>query len=179
MSINSTTVNTLTIDTSMFTQEFHDNSMEFDSALGFELISPVLHPTDDLTWLEAIPVVPYRFEELEELRRDSQVKGPKTVNIANLINTVETMVHHLRGVADWYVQYSPAPRTLEERWQTPQYCPDFLINYQIEFFGDNSLSPWQSTYFEELRQRLIDSTDICHFCGMVKGPWCSQVVPQS
>ena len=170
--------------TSAFDVDFLDQSMEFDSALGFEAISPVIVPADkDLMntnldhWLDAIPVINPFAKEMEELAETANIRHPNVITLKSGINVEETIIHHIRGSARWLLNHGPAPRTADERKKDPRTAEMicYLIYLQVCFLGDASLSPWQYTFFTEL-DGLLDCYAICPLCRMYTGSWCNDIV---
>ena len=170
--------------TSVFDVDYLDQSMEFDSALGFEVVSPVIIPSDDDlmntnldSWLDTIPVIDPFTKEMEELAETAYIRSPNIVTLKSGINVEETIVHHIRGSARWLLNHGPAPRTADKRKKDPRTAEVicYLIYLQVCFLSDISLSPWQYTFFTEL-DGLLDSYAICPLCRMYMGSWCNDVV---
>jgi len=166
----------------IFDEEFIKSALEYDRSQGFQPVSPVLHPAfNDASWLDDIPVLNKEDLEMKELRSQALVPGPKTVDIGDVLDLEETILHHIRRAADWYTTHGPAPRTLEERWTREDLTAEvivLLIYYQIIFFGDDSVSPWQFTFYTAQIKDLQDNR-YCTMCGMLMSEWCLQVVPRS
>lgn len=165
-------------DLSALEDDFVAKSLEFDSAMGFEPISPCILPADPASWLAPLPIDTKPFEEMQELEDRAQVKGPKTILLKDLINYEETVLHHIKENAKFYTTFGPAPRNMEERHKSNGdigwIC--YLIYLQTIFFGDTSLTPWQITYYYELASDVL-SKKSCPICKMIEGPWCQEMVP--
>ena len=165
-------------DLSTFDENFLMDSLTFDVATGFEPVSPLLHPTDNTAWFAELPVVDPLEEEMKDLARKANARGPEAVPYLEIIDVEETILNHIKKAAQWYVEHGPAPRTLEERWKCPHDVDAiiFLIYLQVIFFGDTSLTPWQITFYTELVNP--EQYRICPLCQMYESPWCQNVVPK-
>ena len=163
---------------STFDESFLADSLTFDIATGFEPVSPLLHPTDDTAWLTELPVIDPREEEMKDLARRANARGPEAVPYLSIIDVEETVLNHIKKAAQWYTEHGPAPRTFEERWKCPHDLDTiiFLIYLQVIFFGDVSLTPWQLTFYTELVSPA--QYRVCPLCQMYESPWCQNVVPK-
>jgi hypothetical protein len=161
---------------STFNENQLAESIEYDRLMGFEPVSPIIHPNDPTSWLVPIPPAPTFFEDIQELAKQAYAPGPKTVQFDSVINLESTIYYHTQQQARYFLAAGSAPKTLDERHKNSGdgswIC--YLIYLQIIFFGPDSLTPWQYTFFTELGDIL--SKDTCSFCKMIPGPWCSEIV---
>jgi len=164
-------------DLSSFDENFITKALEFDTAMGFKPVSPCIHPRNPDSWLAAIPTVDQPSTEMQDLASRAQEPGPKTILLKDLINYEETVLHHIKENAKYYTTFGPAPMNLEERNKSigdaSWVC--YLIYLQVIFFGDISLTPWQTTFYYELAGDVLPKK-ICPICKMIEGPWCQEVV---
>ena len=154
------------------------DSLDFDTALGFEPISPVLHPSAPDAWLQNIPDYEESHRERRALQQITEHSGFKVVEVKDLIDPEETILFHIKSAADWLVANGPAPKTLDEWWMrsnTPEKQVFLLIYYQRVFFGHDSLSPWQIDYLGDYWDEVMGHSH-CMLCGMILAPWCYKVV---
>ena len=146
--------------------------LDFDTALGFKPVSPVLHPSALDAWLKNIPHYEEGHRERRALQQITEHGRFKVVEVKDLINPEETILFHIKSTADWLVANGPAPKTLDEQWMKgnmPDKYVFLLIYYQRVFFSHDSLSPWQIDY-------LGAGHSHCMLCNMILAPWCYRVV---
>ena len=158
-------------------------TLPFDTALGYEPVSPCLHPNDPNAWLDHIPVLGEEKRKPAPKINIQKVTPPpnKYVHLFNLVDMEETAYLHVKKAAEWFTENGPAPTTLEERWSHFDCDKEviyMLIFMQHFFYGEDSISPWQKTYLFEL-QDIIRSRVQCNFCGSPAFEWCQLVVPRS
>ena len=157
-------------------------SLPFDTTMGFEPVSPNLHPNDPSSWLDNIPVIgeDKRGAAPNTQRKRSIPMEKKSVLLASIVDYQETSFLHVRRSIEWYLDNGPAPSTLSERWKKPDTDKEtiyFLIIFQSIYYGEDSLSPWQTNYLFRLHGLMLDRPK-CPFCGSVVFSWCNEVVPR-
>ena len=180
----------------MFDNDFEQNAAAFNNILGFQDISPLLVPnyklppnipenetpvnltTNNLVaWLNSIPIANPYSKEVRDLAITANAPGPAVTTLKGHINFEETILHHIKGTAKWFSSQKPTPRCNSERWQDKRSMAQIchMIYLQVIFLGDESLNPWQTTFYMELSDSM-NEYKVCSFCNMLQGSWCKDIV---